>query len=69
VLAARGANLREITSAREAVEKGVELLILRSVIVPESQRYRVRDRTLLRYYARAIQHLLTPARRAGTRPH
>jgi glycerol-3-phosphate O-acyltransferase len=69
ILAVRGANLREITSAREAVEKGMEMLILRSVIVPESQRYRVRDRTLLRYYARAIQHLLTPARRAGTRPH
>ena len=41
----------------------------RSAIVPESHRYRVRDRTLLRYYARSLDHLLTPATKSGARPH
>jgi glycerol-3-phosphate O-acyltransferase len=69
VLAARGANLGAIDSARAAVEQGIEQLILRSVIVPESQRYRVRDRTLLRYYGRSLDHLLAPSPRSGARPH
>jgi 1-acyl-sn-glycerol-3-phosphate acyltransferase len=69
VLASRGANLGAIDSAKQAVEQGIELLILRSVIVPESQRYRVRDRTLLRYYARSIEHLLSASRQSGARPH
>jgi glycerol-3-phosphate O-acyltransferase len=69
VLAARGANLGAIHSPRAAVEQGIEQLILRSVLVPESHRYRVRDRTLLRYYARSLDHLLAPSPRSGTRPH
>ncbi len=69
VLRQRGANLGAIDSTKQAVEQGIELLILRSVIVPESQRYRVRDRTLLRYYARSIEHLLSASRRSGARPH
>jgi glycerol-3-phosphate O-acyltransferase len=69
VLASRGANLGAVESARQAVEQGIEQLILRSVIVPESQRYRVRDRTLLRYYARSIEHLLSASRQSGARPH
>src|SRR5581483_6725175 len=69
VLRQRGANLGAIESTKQAVEQGIELLILRSVIVPESQRYRVRDRTLLRYYARSIEHLLSASRRSGARPH
>jgi glycerol-3-phosphate O-acyltransferase len=69
VLASRGANLGAVDSARQAVEQGIEQLILRSVIVPESQRYRVRDRTLLRYYARSIEHLLSASRQSGARPH
>jgi glycerol-3-phosphate O-acyltransferase len=69
ILAARGANLGAIESVKQAVEQGIELLILRSVIVPESQRYRVRDRTLLRYYARSIEHLLSASRQSGARPH
>ena len=63
MLAARGANLGAVPSARQAVEQGVEQLILRSAIVPESHRYRVRDRTLLRYYARSIGHLIAPPKR------
>jgi glycerol-3-phosphate O-acyltransferase len=69
VLASRGANLGAVQSVKQAVEQGIELLILRSVIVPESQRYRVRDRTLLRYYARSIEHLLSASRHSGARPH
>jgi len=69
VLAARGANLGAVPSARVAVEQGVALLTLRSILVPEGHRYRVRDRMLLRYYARSLDHLLAPPRRAGTRPH
>jgi glycerol-3-phosphate O-acyltransferase len=69
VLASRGANLGAVDSVKQAVEQGIELLILRSVIVPESQRYRVRDRTLLRYYARSIEHLLSASRQSGARPH
>jgi len=69
VLASRGANLGAIASARAAVEQGIEQLILRSVIVPESQRYRVRDRTLLRYYAHSLDHLLAHSPRSGARPH
>jgi glycerol-3-phosphate O-acyltransferase len=68
ILAARSANLGAIDSARAAVEQGIEQLILRSVIVPESSRYRVRDRTLLRYYARSLNHLLHSTR-GGTRTH
>ena len=69
VLASRGANLGAVHSVKQAVEQGIEQLILRSVIVPESQRYRVRDRTLLRYYARSIEHLLSASRQSGARPH
>jgi len=69
VLASRGANLGAVHTVKQAVEQGIELLILRSVIVPESQRYRVRDRTLLRYYARSIEHLLSASRQSGARPH
>lgn len=69
VLASRGANLGAVPSARAAVEQGIEQLILRSVIVPESQRYRVRDRTLLRYYAHSLDHLLAHSPRSGARPH
>ncbi len=45
--------------ARQAVEEGVELLIERGVLVAERQRLRVRDRIVLRYYARTIEHLLS----------
>jgi glycerol-3-phosphate O-acyltransferase len=69
VLASRGANLGAVQTVKQAVEQGIEQLILRSVIVPESQRYRVRDRTLLRYYARSIEHLLSASRQSGARPH
>jgi glycerol-3-phosphate O-acyltransferase len=62
VLGAEGANLA-VASGREAVDDGLELLAERGVLVLEGQRIRVRDRVVLRYYARTIQHLL---HRAGT---
>jgi glycerol-3-phosphate O-acyltransferase len=60
VLGAEGANLA-VSSARRAVDEGLELLVERGIVVVEShggQRVRVRDRVALRYYARSIQHLL-----------
>jgi hypothetical protein len=63
-LSARGANLA-VTSGREAVEEAGEPLETRGILVVEGGRFRVRDRSVLRYYARTIEHLLTPS----GRPH
>jgi 1-acyl-sn-glycerol-3-phosphate acyltransferase len=61
-LAARHANLGVI-SGRQAIEAAAEPLETRGVIVAERGRFRVRDRSVLRYYARTIEHLLaTPGR-------
>jgi hypothetical protein len=61
-LAARHANLG-VTSGRQAIEDAAEPLETRGVIVAERGRFRVRDRSVLRYYARTIEHLLaTPGR-------
>jgi 1-acyl-sn-glycerol-3-phosphate acyltransferase len=56
-LAARHANLGVI-SGRQAIEAAAEPLETRGVIVAERGRFRVRDRSVLRYYARTIEHLL-----------
>lgn len=53
-----GANL-ESPNGAHAVQVGCELLELRNVIVVEQGRVRVRDRNVLRYYARMIAHLLS----------
>jgi len=61
-LAARRANLG-VTSGRETVAAAAEPLETRGVIVAEQGRFRVRERTVLRYYARTIEHLFaTPGR-------
>jgi hypothetical protein len=61
-LSARQANL-SVTTGRQAVEEAVELLETRGIVVQDRGRFRVRDRNVLRYYARTIAHLLaTPAR-------
>jgi glycerol-3-phosphate O-acyltransferase len=61
-LAARHANLG-VTSGRQAIEAAAEPLETRGVIVADRGRFRVRDRSVLRYYARTIEHLLaTPGR-------
>ena len=57
-LHASGANLG-VTSGPEAVEAGAEALESRGIIVIEQGRFRVRDRNVLRYYARTLDHLLT----------
>ena len=60
------ANLA-VHSGRDAVESGTATLAARGVIhVERGGRYRVRERTVLRYYARTIQHLLVPRRNART---
>jgi glycerol-3-phosphate O-acyltransferase len=62
-LRASGANLA-VTSAREAIAAAAEPFEARGVLVREDGRFRVRDRAVLRYYARSIEHLL-PAPSAG----
>jgi glycerol-3-phosphate O-acyltransferase len=61
-LGARQANLA-VTTGRDAVEEAAEPLETRGIIVVERGRFRVRDRSVLRYYARTIEHLLVPAGR------
>jgi len=61
-LAEAGANL-SVRTARQAALEGVSALVARDVLVEEGQTLRVRDRLTLRYYARSIEHLLTPPRR------
>ena len=60
------ANLA-VQTGREAIEAGAQMLADRNIIhVERGGRYRVRERTVLRYYARTIQHLLVPRRAART---
>ena len=53
-----GANLG-VSSGKQAVEEAAALLEARGIIVAERGRFRVRDRNVLRYYARTLSHLLT----------
>ena len=62
-LRAAGANLG-VNSGAEALELGLEPLETRGSIVIERGRVRVRERNVLRYYARSLDHLLaSPSRR------
>jgi hypothetical protein len=62
-LRAAGANLG-VTDGEEAVNAAVEPLETRGIVVVERGRVRVRDRNVLRYYARTLDHLLaSPSRR------
>ena len=62
-LASCGANLG-VTSGSQAVDAAIEPLEWRGIIVSENGRLRVRDRNVLRYYARSLDHLLeSPSRR------
>lgn len=62
-LRAAGANLG-VHSGAEAVAFALEPLESRGIIVAEHGRIRVRDRNVLRYYARTLDHLLaSPSRR------
>ena len=62
-LSARRANLGA-TTGREAVEAAAALLEGRGIIVHDRGRFRVRQRSVLRYYARTIEHLV-PTRRVA----
>jgi hypothetical protein len=59
-LRAAGANLG-VASAAEAIALAAEPLEARGIIARDDGRYRVRDRSVLRYYARSIAHLLPAA--------
>jgi hypothetical protein len=61
-LAVQRANL-DVANGRDAVDQAADLLEMRGVIVAERGRYRVRDRNVLRYYARTIEHLFAPSGR------
>jgi hypothetical protein len=56
-LRAKRANLG-VTSGRKAVEEAAGQLETRGIVVSENGRFRVRERSVLRYYARTIEHLL-----------
>jgi glycerol-3-phosphate O-acyltransferase len=56
-LSARHANLG-VTSGRQAIDEAAEPLETRGIVVAERGRFRVRERTVLKYYARTIEHLL-----------
>jgi glycerol-3-phosphate O-acyltransferase len=58
-LRATGANLA-VESGREAVEMAAEPFEARGILVVEHGRFRVRERNVLRYYGRSIEHLLRP---------
>ena len=53
------ANL-SVSSAEEVLNAATEPLATRNIIVVEQGRYRVRERNVLRYYARSLSHLLSP---------
>jgi hypothetical protein len=56
-LGAHQANLG-VTSGRQAIDEAGDALETRGIVVRERGRFRVRDRAVLRYYARTIEHLL-----------
>jgi glycerol-3-phosphate O-acyltransferase len=62
-LGAAGANLG-VSNGAQALDEALEPLETRGIIVVERGRVRVRERNVLRYYARTLDHLLaSPSRR------
>ena len=59
-LRATGANVA-VANGEEAIEAAAEVFEARGILVVEAGRFRVRERNVLRYYARSIEHLLTPS--------
>jgi glycerol-3-phosphate O-acyltransferase len=66
-LQAAGANL-DATDPAMVAERGLQALEQRGVLVRERDLWRVRERLVLRYYARAITHLLVQSKRAAPAP-
>jgi glycerol-3-phosphate O-acyltransferase len=58
-----GANL-DRDDPEAIAEHGAKVLEARNVVVSERHVLRVRDRQVLRYYARTLEHLLNPPKRA-----
>jgi len=56
-LSAKRANLG-VSSGRQAVDLAAEPLETRGIVVHDRGRFRVRERSVLRYYAKTIEHLL-----------
>lgn len=66
MLRASGANMG-VTSGRQAIDEGAEPLAARNIIhVERGGRFRIRERTVLRYYARTLQHLVAGRRTPRT---
>jgi glycerol-3-phosphate O-acyltransferase len=63
-LVAQRANMDSVDPA-EIMERGVAQLVDREVLAIDAGTYRVRDRILLRYYARSIKHLIPPLQPAA----
>jgi hypothetical protein len=63
-LAAQQANL-DVVDPQAIMERGVAQLVDREVLAVDGGTYRVRDRILLRYYARSITHLIAPRQPAA----
>jgi glycerol-3-phosphate O-acyltransferase len=61
-LGASGANLG-VTRGAQAVDAALEPLESRGILVVNRGRVRVRNRSVLRYYARSLEHLLTTSSR------
>ena len=59
ILRSANANLA-VDSGEQALSEALETMVERGILVVDGTRCRVRDRFVLRYYARSIQHLLTP---------
>ena len=59
-----GANL-DVETGRQAIDAAIEPMVTRGILVVEGDRYRVRQRAVLRYYARTIEHLLKDRGRSG----
>ena len=64
VLRLANANL-DVQTGREAVDIATEPMVTRGILVVEGDRYRVRQRAVLRYYARTIDHLLNDRGRSS----
>ena len=57
ILRLADANL-DVKTGREALDVATKPMETRGILVVEGDRYRVRQRAVLRYYARSIEHLL-----------
>lgn len=64
ILHMANANL-DVESGRAALDIATEPMETRGILVVEGDRFRVRQRAVLRYYARTIEHLLKDRGRSG----